>query len=298
MHQPWLLKAAAFQILKVFPQTAYDLLTTRLTKRSGTRQLYDAKTGKPTAYYLNAQQHAEVFSKHFDSEKDLLLEFGAGKDLLSNLLLCHLGVRNQLTVDLNSQVRPVYLNAVREQLPADAMAVQNFSAEFLAELRSLGIRYLAPFDMRKTALDAGSVAAIVSTNTLEHIPEQDIREILTECHRLLGANGICSFKIDYSDHYAHTDRTISKYNFLKFSDWVWRFLSPSDHYQNRLRHCDFATLFNEAGFDVLAHQTIVDPDSFDHLSTMKLAKKFRGYSVEDLAPLSGTFVLKTKSTGN
>ena len=39
-------------------------------------------------------------------------------------------------------------------------------------------------------------------------------EILLGVHRLLVPNGILTAKIDYSDHYSHTDRNISKLNFL------------------------------------------------------------------------------------
>lgn len=291
MNQPWLLKAVAFQILRLLPDDVYHFLTTKVTKRSGKKKLY-SETGEPTNYYRKAQKHAANLSKRIDSTCDLVLEFGAGKDLLSNLLLHHFGFQNQLTVDLNPRVRAIYLNSIRKQLPADAIAFVRFTDDYLSELKQLGISYRAPFDMRKCDLQANSVAAVISTNTLEHIPEADIQKILKECYRLLRTEGVCSFKIDYSDHYAHTDRHISKFNFLKYSDFVWHLLSPPDHFQNRLRHCDYAKMFIDSGFRILEEERTVATDAMMQLSSLKLAKRFSGYSKEELAPTSGWFVLK------
>jgi hypothetical protein len=66
---------------------------------------------------------------------------------------------------------------------------------------------------------------------------------MRECHRLCHSGSVLSLKIDYSDHYANADLTISKYNFLRYSAAEWRKYNPSLHYQNRLRHCDYRKIF-------------------------------------------------------
>ena len=291
MNQPWLLKAAALQILRLLPTSAYDFLTKRITKRSGRRKLFVDETGKPSKYFSNAQKHANILKRFIDCETDLVLEFGAGKDLLSNLVMRSFGVKNQLTVDLNPLVRRAYLNNVLMQMPPGSLDIDTFSDNCEAELQSLGITYIAPLDLRQTDMESGSISAIVSTNTLEHIPERDIGLILKECFRLLRSGGICSFKIDYSDHYAHTDRQLSEYSYLRFSDTTWRFLSPPNHYQNRLRHCDYAARFSDSSFHIVVDEPTLQEGRVNDLRRIRVAKKFRSYLVEELLPTSGWFVL-------
>jgi hypothetical protein len=60
-----------------------------------------------------------------------------------------------------------------------------------------------------------------------------------------------SFSIDYQDHYSYSDRRISAYNFLKYSESGWRWYNPGFYYQNRLRHTDYLRLIREEGFEVI-----------------------------------------------
>src|SRR5205823_13839725 len=94
---------------------------------------------------------------------------------------------------------------------------------FITELEEIyGIDYRAPCDAKKTGLPSLSVDYITSTSTLEHIPPEAIRLILRECYRVLRDRGVISLLIDYNDHYTYSDHKISVYNFLRYSDWVWR----------------------------------------------------------------------------
>src|SRR5262249_3632127 len=125
-------------------------------------------------------------------------------------------------------------------------------SDFLVLLKEhYGIDYWAPCDARRTQLEAGSIDWITSTNTLEHIPLQDIHAILQECRRLLRDDGLMSCLIDYEDHYSYFDHSISGYNFLQYSDEAWAFFNPALYYQNRLRHRDYLDLFQSAGFEVV-----------------------------------------------
>ena len=81
-----------------------------------------------------------------------------------------------------------------------------------------GIDYRAPFDARNSGLESGSIDCITSTKVLSHIPEHDLGLIIGECNRLLRADGLAAFVIDYRDQYSYSDRTIGPYNFLQFGD--------------------------------------------------------------------------------
>lgn len=229
------------------------------------------------------------------------MEFGAGRDLINNLCLWCLGVDRQLCVDLNDILQQELVNAaiqsLRElappdfkRLPAmDRLEPDNIRQELRARF---GIDFRAPFDARSTGLADGSLDFIYSTNTLEHVPPGEIVAILKECHRLLARGGALSFKIDYADHYSYADKSISAYNFLRYSPGAWRVFNPPLHYQSRLRHADYAALFIANGFQVLSDATILPPRAEAQLLAQPLSARNLERPWEELLPTSGWFVLR------
>lgn len=230
-------------------------------------------------------------------------EFGAGWDLVIPLAFYAFGVENQLLVDIRNLLRVNLINNTIEkfQRMGSNLGIAREPNYFLPSGCSLlsplskyyGIQYLAPCDARNTSIDACSIDFITSTNTLEHIPPKDIQIILNECHRLLKDDGVMSFFIDYSDHYAHFDRTITVYNFLQYSEKQWLLFSPTLHYQNRLRHQDYLNLFQNAGFEMVDER--LQEGSADALKTIEQLlpdKRFKSYTTTELAISSAHIILK------
>ncbi|MCA8996724.1 MAG: class I SAM-dependent methyltransferase, partial [Planctomycetaceae bacterium] len=220
--------------------------------------------GGETAYYL-VQRHLtktlpqseekfrevlEIENEHIDAYlrfckkpigEAVFYQFGAGWTMAGPLTFyCH-GVNKQILVDIRRLIRPWLINLSAERLskmeesahllrhprPLSAKSPNRFVAEMGSEW---GIDYRAPADARCTGLPDESIDCITSTNTLEHIPRQDIAEILVECHRILRPGGIMSFRVDYQDHYSYFDRSIGVYNFLQYAPTDWRSFNPSLHY--------------------------------------------------------------------
>jgi hypothetical protein len=104
-----------------------------------------------------------------------------------------------------------------------------------------------------------------------------------------------SFQIDYQDHYAYFDPSISPYNFLRFDERAWRRYNPSLHFQSRLRHHEYLELFGEAGLDVVAAQTTVGtPDDEDLVRELSPAAPFRAVPLADLAVRGSRVVLRKR----
>ena len=158
----------------------------------------------------------------------------------------------------------------------------------------LGIAYLAPRDARNTGLAAESIDFVSSTDTCEHIPEDDLARIFRECHRLLRPGGAFSCRIDLQDHYAYFDRSLSKYNFLRYSEGAWRLVNSPLHFQNRLRSPDYLQLVRGAGFEVLVERPSgPGKDGLEKLRRMPLAPRFRnGYTPEELGVTVLSFVAR------
>lgn len=101
--------------------------------------------------------------------------------------------------------------------------------------------------------------------------------------------------VDTSDHFQHTDPTITKINFLQFSDEEWEKIAGNEFsYHNRLRLSDYLTLFKEF-FEVVSLETNIDEESVKAVeSGFPLSDRFKTYSVEDLCSTSFHIMLRSK----
>jgi len=237
--------------------------------------------------------------------KARFFEFGAGWDLHMPLVLWALGIEHQVVVDIRPLARADLVADVVRRLAGRAQ-VGAFvrlpptppagDFDLRAYLQSLGIDYRAPSDARATGLRPGSIDVVTSTNTMEHIPQAELPAILAELCRILADDGLMSFRIDYQDHYAYFDRSISVYNFLTLNDRSWRRWNPSLHFQNRMRHREHLAVLDEAGFAVLADELRAgDASDLDILRKLPLAPQFTTVPLEELAVRSARLVLAKKS---
>ena len=231
-------------------------------------------------------------------------QFGAGWTMAGPLAFHALGVNQQILVDIRRLIRPELINRTIHwlqtldlspqpvRIPRESLASDVRQA--VAELnRQFGIDYRAPLDARETGLPSDSIDYVTSTNTLEHIPPEDIDGILKECRRILKPGGLMSFRVDYQDHYSYFDRTISAYNFLQFSDQDWGQFNPSLHFQNRLRHCDYLQMYQSAGFEVVAETPLPGTDEdLEELRRLALFDRFREYDVQEIAIRRSDIILK------
>jgi SAM-dependent methyltransferase len=154
-------------------------------------------------------------------------------------------------------------------------------------LTALGLSYAAPFD--PAAIPAGSIDIVVSRAVLEHVPEYVLARILQNFRRILAPGGLMLHRIDMSDHWEHDDKSISRVNFLRYSDAVWRFTELSwGNVQNRLRRADYVKMFERAGLrDVTATGEPHGP-SLTALRSLQVAPRFRGMPHQELAIIETT----------
>lgn len=232
-----------------------------------------------------------------------VLEVGSGWQPIVPLLYSLAGASQVFLTDLNVLLRPetfrAALSSLRKQrqvildgLNLDANALdyalrEDRGASMEARLKEMRLFYLAPCDCRKLNLAAASLDVVVSRNCLEHIPPSVIQEILHESYRLLKRGGAACHLVDHSDHWEHNDKNLSRVNFLKYPDSIfrWTYLFNSLNYQNRLRHPEYIEMLQQAGFRLLREEHTVDEASLGYLSQMPLAERFRRFSHEDLATI-------------
>ncbi|MCA1656649.1 MAG: class I SAM-dependent methyltransferase, partial [Actinobacteria bacterium] len=282
----WLAKAALQKGLSALP---HPERANYLLQRHVTRSLPAPENGLRRKFE-RAVQHVEAYERHGPGPplgEAVFYEFGAGWDLAVPLSFWALGVERQILVDLRPNLRLPLVDVTIERLHRLAPRLAQGSGRELRDPvraplggaedleRRFGIVYRAPCDARDTHLETGWVDFVSNTNTLEHIPADELVPLLTECRRLLRHDGALSSRIDLSDHFSHFDRSVSPYNFLRYSDRAWRLVNSSLLHQNRLRRPDYSTAFARAGLTIVAEKAWTPKDGAEQLSQLDVAPRFR-----------------------
>lgn len=284
MH--WKTKSRVFRLLSLAPH-AQELLfaiqkyvTKEVPRRESSLELlFDA-----------AQEIFEAIQKHVSprSAGDLkLVEIGAGRDLAVALALRMMGVGHITCVDITPMAK-IDLVARAADFMARKLGVAAPVLNSMQDLERFGIRYLAPTTLRDAKIEAGSIDIFISVDTLEHIPVQALGETMAATSAILRDKGLMVNFVDYSDHFARSDPSISRFNFLSYSDENWGLHNSALHYVNRLRHSEYVKIFESNGFHVEKCET----KSFDIPEDLEIDGKFRKYDVDDLRKLYGKFICR------
>ncbi len=214
-----------------------------------------------------------------DPRDKTFFEVGTGWMLNAPLAYWLMGAAKVVTVDLNRYLREElvvesieYIATHRSEIERrfDSLLVVSRLNELLSLLRPsqfslarllemTGIEYHAPSDAAHTALPDHSVDYQTSFTVLEHIPPSVLRDILAEGRRILRPSGVSIHMIDYSDHFAHSDTTITQGNFLQFADREWQQIAGNRFmYMNRLRHDDYEAVFRDSQLEIVTSAPVVD----------------------------------------
>lgn len=239
MNINWKLKSFVFTLIDTFSMYKFlYFLQKRVTKNSVIN--FDA-----------SKDNWLIHHKHISTIKSPnIIEFGAGKNLAQNIFLSYY-VKAQTVVDLFPMLD---LNQFNEAA-FKVSRLLNVSEKKVSNIdqikKKYNIQYIAPFNFLKTPFPRNSFDACISTNTLEHIPKGEIVKIFKMLRFIIKPNGLISAIIDYSDHYSDTDDGISSLNFLKFTSKEYEKYNHKVHFQNRLRHYDYESIFEEIGFFII-----------------------------------------------
>jgi len=145
-----------------------------------------------------------------------------------------------------------------------------------------------------SAIEASSVDIVVSRAVLEHVRRPVLSGMFHNLSRILRPGGWVCHIIDNSDHYEHQDKSISRVNFLRFSESTWRWLEISDpNLPNRVRHSEYLSLLHSAGINVVQAEVEVDQSALRALRNFPIADAFRRFSLEDLATVT-SYILGRK----
>jgi SAM-dependent methyltransferase len=251
----------------------------------------------------------KFINQYVELKGSSVLEIGTGWDAINTLLLYLMGARTIYTYDHISHVRYKLLQNVINQIENQIEQIQSITSipkselmDRLAKVKDganiesifgrANIVYRAPGDATKTGLPNNSIDLVYSNAVLEHVPESMIHDLTVETKRILRPNGVAYHVIGLHDHYAGFDKKVSKVNFLRHPEWIWRiFVKNKISYHNRLREKQFIRIMESHGGKIETIRNKIDPDDLQILKTMKVDKRFSGMTHEELAVYYSEIVL-------
>jgi len=238
----------------------------------------------------------------FEIHEKVALEIGSGWKPILPFLFRIAGCKKVILCDLHRHMDQGLLNATIHQIRAhsDLIASMLDTAESRIEevlpgpglehdysllIRNSGFEYRAPFDLRETDYASHSIDIVFSRSVLEHIPLQVLEPIMMEMHRILKPEGAMVHTIDLSDHWEHSDKSISRINFLKFPGWWWKIINSPISYQNRLRLPEYLQLLKKCGFELIKVGACVDKKTLADTHKMYISNDFKNFTNDELAIL-------------
>ncbi len=251
----------------------------------------------------------------------IFFEIGTGRDIIMPIGYWLMGAEKIITIDLNHYLRSELVAEslhylCNNQAKNKIFNLPGIDKERFGRLLELSkktkisllsifdlcqIEYISPGDAANTKLPDASIDFYTSYNVLEHIPLAILEKIILEGNRIIKNKGLFVHRIDYTDHFAHSDNSISLINFLQYSDKEWDRLAGNRFmYMNRLRHDDFVNLFNSS----MQHIVDVEQEKNDQMcdilnsKTFKLNERFKDKSKDILAITSSWIVLQKSDTAS
>lgn len=185
----------------------------------------------------------------------------------------------QKTGELNSILPGIQQERLQKMFDA---ATGNATASPAAMLERLNIHYRVQ-SFPDAGLDSGCMDLIFSHGVLEHLEREVLMQTFLEFHRVASPTSVITCYIGIADQFAAFDKTITSFNYMRYSARVWRLLNSPMIPQNRLRACDYRSICRQARFSIQEESTMQGVES--DLHKLKLSSEFARYSKEDLLGL-------------
>ncbi|MDH6099448.1 class I SAM-dependent methyltransferase [Anabaenopsis sp. FSS-46] len=223
------------------------------------------------------------------------LEVGTGRRINTPLAFWLLGAERIITVDLNPYLKEELVKADLEYIKNHSTQIEDLFENRIVNnrlnllisftqspfnlqdlLQFINVDYIAPGDASQLSIPSNSIDFHTSYTVFEHIPPEIIKAIIKEGKRVLKSNGLFVHKIDYSDHFSHSDKSISAINFLQFSDSEWNRIAGNRYmYMNRLRHDDFRKLFFESKCSILLEYPFYGDNLLPVLDSLRIHSDYQ-----------------------
>ncbi|WP_044400307.1 hypothetical protein [Lacinutrix sp. Hel_I_90] len=242
-----------------------------LQKVLSTTKLGDYLNHIPATLNKNYNKHVTLYQTHecvrkFSycnlelSSSKTALEIGTGYSLISSVVLALLGFQKIVTVDITRDLQ--FSTYKKQEKFLDHSKIINliasksiFSEQELKDkinqikkadtlealLDLLNITYVAPYTFKKLFKQSKTFDYISSQVVLEHMSPETLNKLFKFTKHAIHKEQFCIHTINFIDHFANPgffqDKSISEFNFLKYSNRSWKFWAGNSiAYTNRLSY--------------------------------------------------------------
>ncbi len=293
----WLLKSFVQRVISMLPnsQKWNEFLQQHVTKSLRLDRMHCVDM------IVKAKRHLDVRARNADLADFTVLEIGTGWYPVAPIVFILCGASKVWTFDIEHLISAdrlesllahfrelVASNKLAELLPNLCRSRIDFllpptGGDAIRRLREMGIEYRLQ-DASSTGLPNSSVDHFFSHSVMQYIPRGPLMSLMNECMRVAKPHATHSHHILLKDQFSIFDKSITEFDFLRFSDRLWRWLDSPLIPQTRLRISDYRNIFAEAGWRLLAENS--EDGNLEALRRVKLDERFRGYSEADLLVVS------------
>lgn len=176
---------------------------------------------------------------------------------------------------------------LRENPTASRNLSTTLAAESFADLyRDLGLNYRVEETGSLDFCENESLDCVFSFHVLEHVPKENVENLVASIHRVLRPGGFSVHQIGIDDHLQHYDPKMSTKNYIRYSDRTWKLLFENGvQYFNRLQKSEWLTIFNRE--DLVQLESI---GYYTKIDELPVDSRFEGYSQDDLTCTTLTIV--------
>lgn len=221
-----------------------------------------------------------------------VLEIGSGWFPVIPIMLSLYGAKKVVLSDLSPHMDATTFAATLAFLQPQ---LKNFpGTENKLSVEDFGLEYLSPF--RVAAIPDGSIDIVISRTVLEHISAPQLHDLLAALRPKLAPHGIMAHYVDHSDHLEHRDKSISRINFLTWSDTqhgIVNWLTKEG--ENRLRHHEYREVFEDSGYEILSESGQPHKSTLALAPQLALKGRFVNMTPEQVSILSSIYLLSPRN---
>lgn len=286
-----LFKSTLFKTLDILPQKIgfylYHQIQNMLFKN------LDSKIRANEASYKKCQNILE--KQGFSLEHKNVLEIGSGWMPMMPYFFKMWGDCSQIySYDINEHYDTKYIDQLNKSF-ADRYDYHTEVSDGSKYRLPSFVKYYPKRDISEGELPK-DVDLVFSRFVLEHVnPSAMVK--MHENLRQLKEDTLILHLISPSDHRAYTDKSLSLYDFLKYSQKEWDQIQTKFDYHNRLRLPQYMTLFENTGFEILEIQYDVpekNTEKYTAFKELQIHEDFKKYKEEELLAGSINVLLRKK----
>lgn len=284
------IKTSLFNLLDVLPSRIGYLLYHALQKRftGSSKEKVDANL---KSYFKSW----EILDKNGGLTGKILLEIGSGwMPIMPYLFKYKGGAKKVFTYDINKHYDNKYIDELNTIVETELHVKVNYENGEYHIPRF--VEYFPNSNVITSKLP-DKVDLVFSRFVLEHVTPEDLINMHERFAKDLPEEALILHLISPSDHRAYSDKSLSHYDFLKYSEKQWNKIQTKFDYHNRMRLPQYLDIFDKTGFEVVhLEYDKVDTSSkkYEKFKQLKIHSDFMSHSEEELLAGSINVLLRKK----